>query len=189
MIEDYQRVTEIISPFTGIEFVPEDILNHASQRGSEVHRYIEAFFEGWPIHVMPQQISYYYASFLHFWESSKHQFDGGEIQIEKRVNCPDLMVTGCADLVAVCEGRTYLIDWKTSASFHKSWYVQGAAYKHLFELNEYENVDDVLFVKLKKDGSPPSLYKSKDQGHLDIFFKCVELYRYFEMDKTRKKRN
>jgi len=185
--EGYLRVTTIISPFTGIEFVPKEILEPACSRGTAVHKHIEAILSGWDLHVQDDVVKPYVQSFRKFWESSKHAFDG-KITLEKRFYCDEHKITGQVDVMIETEDRTYLIDWKTSSSFQKSFYLQGAVYRYLCEVNGYKKVDNVLFVKLNKEGKAPCPYKSDDHaGNLDIFFKCLELFKYFKMEKTRNK--
>lgn len=184
---EYDRITEVLSPFSGIEFVPKNLLDKASMRGTNVHKTIEAHLSGWDISIFEDEVEPYYKSFLEFWESSNHLFKSFELVKEKRLYCDKLMITGQIDLIVVVAEKTYLLDWKTSANFSKSWYLQGAAYKYLCQINGYPDVDDCLFVKLKKDGKKPTLYKSDDhKSHINLFQNCLDIYRYFDMKKTRK---
>ncbi len=184
----HDRVTEIISPFTGIEFVPKEILESAGRRGTRVHKHIEGILLGLEFCVKHDKVLPYIESFNTFWDKSKHAFESGKITLEKRFYCDKHMITGQADVLIETEDRTYVIDWKTSSRPQKSWALQGAAYRYLAEINGYKNVDSVLFVKLDKFGNAPALYKHEDYDeNLSIFFKCVDLYRWFDMGNTRKK--
>lgn len=186
--DSYLRVTKVLSPFTGIEFVPEHLLEHACDRGTRVHRHIEGILNGWSFDDVHPLVTPYVESFQHFWESSKHAFEGAKILLEHRLYCDTHKITGCPDIMIDTGRHVYIIDWKTSAKMHKSWYLQGAAYKYMAEIEfGIKTVEDVLFVKLNK-GKKPTLYKSHEyREHADIFFKCLDLYRWFEMEKTRKK--
>tara|TARA_R110002126_G_scaffold200505_1_gene348103 strand:+ start:1835 stop:2344 length:510 start_codon:yes stop_codon:yes gene_type:complete len=166
--------------------VPKDILEAAGLRGTAVHKYIEGILDGWDFSVIPPNLLPYIDSWRLFWDSSKHAFEG-KITLEKRLYCDEHKITGQADVIVETEDRTYIIDWKTSSVPQKSWALQGAAYKHLAEVNGYKNVDSVLFVKLLKNGKTPSLHKHENhEENLEIFFKCLDLYQWFEMSKTRK---
>jgi len=185
--ESYDRVTEVISPFTGIEFVPKEVLEPACERGTNVHLQIEGILKGWALHVKDPITEMYVASFKIFWEKSTHIFKDGEMILEQRLFCDENQITGKPDVIIQTQDRIYIIDWKTSSSPQKSWHIQGAAYRHLCEVNGYKNVDSVLFVKLDKTGEAPSLHKSEEhKKNLDIFFKCLELFRHFDMKNTRK---
>lgn len=184
----WDRVTEVLRPFTGIEFVDPDILTTACDRGNKVHSYIEGYLRGIPFQFEDDVVSPYAESFRKFWEASSHAFEGGELILEKRLFCSDKKITGKADVIIKTEGRTYIIDWKTSASKNKSWALQGAAYRYLCNVEGYENVDAVLFVKLSKHGGRATSYKDENyEENLEIFLKCLDLYRHFDMKKTRNK--
>ena len=43
---EYDRVTDILTQFSGIEFVNQDILTEAASRGTLVHKFIEEYFSG-----------------------------------------------------------------------------------------------------------------------------------------------
>lgn len=189
MRENYLRVTEILSPFTGVEFVPAHILDRASERGSAVHKYIEEYLSGFP-YPLDQELQLYTDSFHKFWDGYKHNFDGMEIKLEQRFYCDKLEITGMMDFVAIDGKRTYILDWKTSSTVRKSWSLQGAAYKYLLEENGYSDVDDMIFVHLKKGGKKATLHKpGNHEENLNIFLKCLELHKWFEMDKRRKNEN
>jgi len=187
--EEFDRITSIISPFSGIEFIPQEVLIPAADRGTLVHQYVQAFISDWEIHVVDEGLKGYIDSFKKFWKSYSHIIEGGKHIIEKRFYCDELKITGQIDLIVEFENRTYIFDWKTSAREYKSSYrLQGAAYKHLCKVNGLKHVDDAMFVKLKKDGTSSTQYKySTYEEDIHTFKKCVELYRFFNMKNTRKK--
>lgn len=60
---DYTRVTEILSPFSGLDRVPKAILKNAADRGTRVHKVCEGIVRGigeWDVDV---EISGYVSSF------------------------------------------------------------------------------------------------------------------------------
>ena len=187
-MDNYLRVSEILSPFTGIEFVSDELLNPAADRGTKVHECIEDRLNmKLTDSLIDQDCLPYLDSFDMFWHSSSHIFDGCKMELEKRFFDDNLQITGKVDAIFFKPGRTYLLDWKTSSRFQTHYYLQGAAYQHLARINGYNNVDEVLFVHLKK-GKKPTTYKdSNPKKSLDLFLKCLELFRYFEMDTTRRK--
>lgn len=184
----YFRITEVLKPFTGIEFVDEKILKFAADRGSYIHGIIEGILKGFDFQIYEEETSNYIQSFNEFWQGYQHNFKDGEFILENRLYCKENLITGQPDLMVVNKNRTYIVDWKTSSKHYKYWHLQGAAYRYLAEKNGYKNVDNVLFVKLNKTGKKASLYKEENHEYnLNIFMKCLDLYKYFEMDKTRKK--
>ncbi len=190
----YDRVTEVLRPFTGVEFVDKDILDTAAERGNKVHSYIEGYLKGIHFQFEDEVIAPYVQSFKKFWEASSHAFKDGNIILEKRLFCSQKKITGKADVIIEVKGQTkeeditYIIDWKTSVSKNKSWALQGAAYKYLCIEEGYENVEAVLFVRLSKHGKSATINKDENyEENLEIFLKCLDLYRYFDMKKSRNK--
>lgn len=188
--EGYLRITEVIAPFTGVEFVSDDLLNPAAERGTIVHEEIESMLKGFGSLDEREEIVPYVNSFEAFWECNKHQYDGYTIELEKRLYCDDLKITGAIDFIASSDHKTMVIDWKTSSTAHdKSWALQAAAYQYLLMVNGYVNPQGPTFVRLKKDGKKAALKKYDDyESSIGIFTKCLELYNYFDMNKTRRKR-
>ena len=174
------RVTSIISPFTGVEFVPQEILAPAGKRGSDVHKIIEDRLNGF-VYEVPEPYQGYLTSFDKFYESHYPMFQGS-IEIEKRLYCEKLMITGQMDVIARGAGQTVILDWKTSNRVQPSWALQAAAYKYLALENGYKDTERLLMVKLSKDGRKPQI-KEYDTYYddLDIFMKCLDIYEHFEM--------
>lgn len=179
----YQRVTNIIAPFSGVEFVPQKYLEPAAARGTLVHHYIESFLAGFEKPIDNENIKPYVDSFKLFWEDLKHK---GTITLEKRLYCDENEITGQADCIIESDDMTYIFDWKTSANPHIAWRLQSAAYRFLAESSGMNNVQDVVFVKLNKFGKKPTIYKYIDYDEdLARFFECLRLYRFFKMDTSR----
>ena len=98
------------------------------------------------------------------------------------------MITGKPDCIIQTGASIYIYDWKTSKKENKSWRLQSAAYRYLCEVNDFENVQDVIFVKLDSKGGKAKVYQYETYDEdIETFKKCLELYRWFGMDKTRRK--
>lgn len=180
---EYLRITNVISAFSGLHLLDPEMLKRAADRGTIVHSHIEAVLSNeWVGIVTDPTLTPYIESFAEFWEAHKHLYKDFKIETEKRLFCPKLMITGQIDVIFSSEARTYAIDWKTGSRKQKSWSLQTAAYRYLLEENGYPNVDDVLVVQLKKGKATP--HKDKEyQKQLDVFKKCLEVYRYFDMGR------
>lgn len=184
----YLRITDILTPFTGVEFVDPEILQAAAEKGTRVHSYIEEMLsETWLSLITDDVTESYLKSFDLFWDASKHLFKDCHMELEKRLYCDTLKITGKVDAIFHKPGRTYLLDWKTSSRFQSHWFLQGAAYSYLAKANGFDNPDEVLFVHLRKDKKPVTYKDSDSKKSLDLFIKCLELYNHFDMHKTRKK--
>lgn len=181
-VKDYTRVTSVISAFSGIHLVNAELLKKAADKGTAIHDYIESVFRAEWTGLMDEGIVPYLESFHEFWEGHKRLYEGFDVEIEKRLYCDDLKITGKIDLIFKSNHRTYAIDWKTGTRKQKTWFLQGSAYRFLLEQNGYPNVDDVLFVQLKKGKATP--HKDKNyQDNLTLFNKCLDVYRYFDMGR------
>lgn len=185
--EGYHRISDILKPFTGVEFVDPEKLEYAGERGTRVHAYIEEILRGeWVPNMFDPVSKPYIDSFNCFWEGSSHLFKDCKMVLEQRFYCDQLMITGKIDALFHKSGRTYLIDWKTSSSFHNHWHIQGAAYQYLAKVNGFHNPDEVLFVHLKKNKKPTTYKDNDSKKSLEIFLKCLDLYNFFGMKHNRK---
>lgn len=183
----YTRVSDVLTPFTGIEFVDPEKLQMAAEKGTRVHSYIEETLKKeWIPSVIDPVCAPYLESFQSFWDGSSHLFKDCQMMLETRLYCDTLKITGKIDAIFTKPGRTYLVDWKSSSRFHSHWYLQGSAYQYLARVNGLDNPDEVLFVHLKK-GMKPTTYKDSDpRKSLALFIKCLEIYNHFDMANTRK---
>ena len=181
----YLRVTECIKPFSGIEFVPDKYLVPAGLRGSLVHHHVQNLLSGFETPVDNEQIEPYLNSFARFWKDSMHAFVDSKIVLEKRLYCDEYKISGQFDCLIQTEEQTFIFDWKTSSKVQApSWHLQGAAYRYLASVNGFTNLTDPVFVKLDRDGKDPTLFKCDNyEEDLERFFNCLDLYKYFNMQK------
>lgn len=180
--DNYLRITELIMPFSGVEFVPEQYLIPAAERGTLVHEQIENYLSPLGIVEQYEHIDGYMKSFYDFWES----WTGKDIiAMEERLFCDEKMITGKFDLLCRSGDSFCILDWKTSSKPQKkSWRLQAAGYRYLAS-SKYD-VDQVIFVNLKKNGSTAGIYSFDSyEEDLETLWKCLDLYRYFEMNTTR----
>lgn len=184
--EGFVRFSDIIKPFTGIEFVDSSLLDAAADKGTYVHQIIEGIVKNGLIQpIIEDEYQGYIDSFFKFWDDSSHAFEGMKSSTEERFYDEDLKYTGAIDCIFFNKVKTYLLDWKTSSKPQKSWALQGAAYRHLLEKSGYQDVT-VMFIHLTKKGKPKVHTFENYQEDWRIFSNCLELYHYFQMDKTRR---
>lgn len=172
----YQRVTEVLSPFSGMSCIPKDILESACVRGSAVHEIIECIQAGLPWTV-DDNLKGYIDSYSE-WAKNK-QF----IKTPSRFFDDELMITGECDCLYLKDGGLILVDFKTSAKEGKTWKYQGAAYAHLAKRDGYV-ITGIEFVQLSKEGAPARSYRYADTG-FQGFLRLLSVYReFFESQKT-----
>jgi len=174
---DFLRVTEILSPFTGIKYVDKAVLENAAVRGTKVHAYCEAIARGVGMWDIPQDHQGYVDSFMYWWGNGRKVLD-----IEKRFYCKDLGITGQVDLVTQEKDGIYIVDLKTSAQESRSWCLQGSAYSHMAKAFGYD-VKKIMFLKLLKDGKPAKEYFYDE--NMELFKECLSVYRHFYGKKSK----
>jgi len=185
--EHYLRATDVVAPFSGIEFIPEVYLTRACERGTSVHDAIETILSGFPAIFYDDDVGMYVKSFERFYEEDFAKLDGRMI-LEQRLYCDTHQITGQLDCVIETADGAIAFDWKTSSREHnRAWRLQAAAYRYLYELSG-RAMRKFVFVRLDKNARYPKLIEYQTYNEdLEVFFKCLELYRFFEMQKTRRK--
>ena len=175
---DYQRVTEVLYPFSGLKYIDPTILENAAARGTKVHKICEAIVEGLDGWDVPEELSGYVQSFKSWWT------EGHEVKaVEKRLFCEDLAITGQIDLITEEPGGIHIIDLKTSANEAKSWMLQGSAYSYLAKKAGFD-VRGILFIRLLRDGKYPKLHFYEE--NMQLFKECLNVYRYFWGTKAKR---
>lgn len=172
---NYDRVTQVLGPFSGYQNVPKDILEKACIRGSKVHAAIDAYLNSLGMWIEEERG--YIDSFMQWW-NPKWEI----IPNPGRLYCKDLMITGeCDLLIRNEEGMICLIDFKTSSKEGSTWGPQGGAYYHLICKNTDIIPDYIMFVHLKKDGRSPKIYNYEIEVSLDEFLALHKIYlKYFK---------
>lgn len=185
-MKEFDRVSSVLQPFSGVEFVPEDILATAAEKGIKVHKIIEGIIKGFEEKV-DYALEEYIKSFKRFWSFNENAFKDYDLICEKRYFCEEKMISGKPDLVAISDDKVLVFDWKTSQGEHSSWKLQSAAYTYLLQVNDIKNTKPIIFMSLSKYGAPPKLYKYTYEDNICTFFKCLDIYRFFDMKNTRNK--
>lgn len=167
----YQRVTEVLQPFTGIKYIEKTILENAAVRGTKVHKICEGIVNGIDEWNIQEEYKGYVESFKKWWNLG-HEV----ISSEERFYCDDLKITGQVDLIIKKRDKAIVIDLKTSMNESKSWMLQGSAYSYLAKKKGYP-VKDILFIRLRRDGSEPKYHLYEE--NIELFKDCLNVYRYF----------
>ncbi len=150
--KNYPTVTELFASYAykKLENIDKNVLEHASNRGIAVHKYIFELLQGSFIDRIPEQDEQpFIDSFLPWMDAN---FDSLTM-CEKRLYDDDRKYSGEPDLVLkLKDGRLALVDLKAVANINrKSCLVQLAAYKKLLLKNNIE-VDCALILHLLNTG-------------------------------------
>jgi hypothetical protein len=171
-INNYDRVTSILYPFSGLSRIDPLVLKNAANRGTIIHNMCDCIISDLPMDEIAPDHQGYIDSFK-LWSEGKTFLPKPE-----RFFDDELMITGECDGLYEEDGEITLFDLKTPLREGSTWGMQGSAYAYLAKLNGLK-IDKVEFIRLKKDGGYPSIY-----GYPDLmkdFLMCLEVYqRYFK---------
>lgn len=167
----YERVTTVLSPFSGMDKIDPQILAAACDRGTAVHEVIECLQEGLPTGDISPALHGYIDSY-ETWAKGKHF-----IARPDRFYDDEYMITGECDCIYDLNGDLILVDFKTSANEGKTWKYQGAAYAHMARKKGYD-IKAIEFVKLSKEGKFARSY-IYDEAAFDGFLRLLKTYREF----------
>jgi len=166
----YLRVTDILSPFSGLSNINPDVLKNAGNRGTLVHEIIEGIEQGFGKENVPE-IAIGYIESYEKWAAGKDFLPAA-----KRFYENELMITGLIDSIYRDGEDLVLVDYKTPAKESKTWAIQASAYSFMCKKNGY-NISRIEFIKLDKTGKYPKVYTYVE--NMDMFLKILECYKFF----------
>lgn len=171
--DNYTRVTSILYPFSGLHKIDPDILAHAADRGTRVHKTCEAIISGLGEMGCDEETAGYVESFKEWWLVG-HDV----VEMEKRFWCDDLEITGQVDLILQTPEGLTILDLKTSSAPSKTWPAQGCAYAYLAKKAGYP-IENITFLHLSKKGKSPKLYSYPvdDEFFLSIYRTWKHFYK------------
>lgn len=162
--ENYTRVTKVLYPFSGLDKLDADIVAHAAERGTKVHKICEGIIQGLGEFGVDDETRPYVESFKQWWAKG-HEV----IMMEKRFWCDELKVTGQVDLIIKTEEGLVIVDLKTSSQPSKTWPAQGSAYAYLAKKAGHD-IRKIHFLHLLKSGKEARVY---DYPVDDSFFLAI----------------
>lgn len=151
--KNYQRVTEVLYPFSGLQSINPDVVAHAAERGTKVHKICEGIVLGIGEIGVEDETWGYIESFKKWWERGVDI-----VQMEKRFWDDELCLTGQVDFITKTEEGLAIVDIKTSSRPSKTWPAQGSAYAYLAKKSGYD-IKKIFFLHLNKHGKEPKIYE------------------------------
>ena len=107
--ENYNRVTSVLYPFSGLDKIDPNIVAYAGQRGTKVHKICEAIIQDLGEIDVDEETWGYVESFKKWW-SLGHDL----VLMEHRFFDDDLEITGQMDLIINTPEGLAIVDLKTS---------------------------------------------------------------------------
>ncbi len=170
--ENYDRITNILYPFSGLEKIDSAIVAHAAARGTKVHQICEGIIRGLGEIGVDDETRGYVESFKSWWEKG-HDV----VMMEQRFWDDDLKITGQVDLILRTPEGLAIMDLKTSYRPSKTWEAQGTAYAYLAKKAGHD-IKKIYFLHLNKYGKEAKIYEYPvdDSFFLSIFRVWVHFF-------------
>ncbi|MHC1788262.1 hypothetical protein [Solidesulfovibrio sp.] len=173
----YPSVTTVLSPWANFSRVPDDVLAHAAERGTLVHRACACRLKGLWSPPVTAECAGYVLSF----ESWAHVI-ADVVLCEDELIDEDAGYQGHPDLICRLHGDDCLtlIDFKTPLARAKAWRPQLAAYQAL-AVKRGLDVRRLMSVRLKKTAGRPIVNESTATAAHDlaVFRNALACWKYF----------
>jgi len=170
--ENYLRVTHVLYPFSGLQNIDADVLAHAAERGTKVHKICEGIMAGIGEIGVDDETWGYVESFKKWWEKGVDI-----VKMEERFWDDELRLTGQVDLIINTPDGLAIVDLKTSSRPSKTWEAQGSAYAYLAKKSGYD-IKKIYFLHLNKHGKEPKLieYPVDDSFFLAVYRTYIHFF-------------
>lgn len=169
--ENYLRVTKVLYPFSGLEKIDANVVAHAAERGTKVHKICEGIIQGIGELGVEEETRPYVESFKKWWSQGHKVF-----MLEQRFWCDDLEITGQVDLILETPEGLAIVDLKTSSKPSKTWEAQGSAYAYLAKKAGHD-IKRVYFLHLQRDGRAAKIYEYPVDD--SFFLAILRVYQHF----------
>ncbi len=175
-MSDWPRVTAILDA-AGLAptfpFVAPDVLDAARERGTALHRAIEADHYGYAVDI-PGPVAPFMDAYRKFVAESGHEPIASEIVVREA----RWRFCGHVDRVGFLNGRRYLLDWKSGQSVDllaATWQVSG--YVMAWEAEHpTEPIHSAGIVQFREDGSY-RCYEVDPRAGAKVFLAALVVYR------------
>lgn len=158
----------------------------AASAGTQVHTAIEAYIRGEVVDrfLTCDEARSGFHAFLS-WESKNHvQWLESEVEVYSL----SIGYAGRFDAIAIVNGHTYLIDFKTSKDIYPEMPVQLCAYRQARnEMHPEHPIDNLAILHLDKEKATPTFKPVEDEiARKTIFFNYLVSAYYFQCNRNLK---
>jgi hypothetical protein len=144
------------------------IVKKAAEDGTKVHEMVEQYLNGNPLNFLDKnnnpkyepEIWKMFLKFVEFWETYNPKL----IETEVHLFSDELEVAGTCDLICEIEGKTWLIDLKTSNMMHETYPIQTSVYGQCYKECYGKEVDNFGILWLKSTKRKPAKDKMQGKG-------------------------
>ena len=178
IVDDYIRVTQVLSPYNDFSKVPPQRLKEAQIRGTAVHDFCELYALSLLIEPVPLEYKIYFDCFVNWFEEYVEEV----INAEERIYHPELRFCGKYDLLCRFKGdkRIVLVDYKTPLNSHRAWQLQSAAYFLLLRDIRKVDVQRRITLRLSPVGNPAKVNEyTNHERDIAMFLDALRLHFFF----------
>lgn len=160
-------ISRILEPINDIDSIPRNALMNASDRGDKIHKICERFDLGYINEEEALNCEYksYIEQYFKFLKDTNVKW----YAIERKMMNPDLRFAGRLDRIGFINGKTYIIDIKSSCKPQNWWPVQLEAQRIL--ASQTMKIDCVRSLYLTDNDKYKLIkYKERDEQEAhDVF--------------------
>jgi hypothetical protein len=170
--DEMHSVTRILSPWSNLSMVSDEVLTSASERGTRVHAACAAYALDYPVEGLQEGDEGYFESFRDWFDATVEQV----INVEQEYTCKTYGFVGHPDAVLTLKGseEIWVIDWKTPRTLNKSFRLQIAAYRHLTQAHRGAT------LRLSPEGKRAILDEFTGmERDFCVFLNCLSAWRFF----------
>lgn len=153
-----------------------DVRDTAADTGTQIHEAISNYIEhGHDIFgTVPEHIANGFLAFLEWEKANKVTWLKSELTVYHH----ELHYAGTLDAVAVVDGKTYVVDFKSSGGFYDTFGPQIAAYRAAYMAETGEEIHGCGILRLdKKTGIPEwKDYTKRQNRDFNSFSKLLDYY-------------
>jgi hypothetical protein len=170
-------VTEILDPYTGLEYVDRSTLEAARELGTHVHEAVHLYNTGRLAHC-PERI----VPYLEGWKAFLAESGAVVTASEMRVHSDEHQYAGTLDSLAYWTGRDCLIDVKSGSIVPKTVGPQTSAYVDALNEQHGTRVRLRYCIHLTGDGRYRS-HKLTDVRDRHIFQSALNIHNWYRSSK------
>lgn len=176
-------VTEVIAPWVDFSGIPAAVLNHASERGTEVHRVcLDLYAQGLPVVGIDAEARGYFESFRLWFDKRVEEVLLTEVRLFDDAHGYSGQMDLLIKIKQAYGGEVWMVDLKTPLAQSKSWRVQLAAYRALLISQKGITPDHCGSLRLDPNGGAARVdwYEGSADGDFNVFLSCLNAYRFFK---------
>lgn len=180
--ETVPSVTQVLAPLIDFSMVAPDVLEHARQRGTAVHRCVQLDITN---DLVEESVSPEIAGYLKAWRAFRTECGIDEADFgdpEKPLYHQLLRFAGTPDVPLCINDRWAVLDVKTADVLGDTWPIQTAAYLELINVNTPKGnhlIQDRYSLRLRDNGTY-KLEQYKDRGDWGVFLAALTLHKWKE---------